>query len=216
VPDDVLGQLGNRVQHALRAFTPRDRKALKAAAETFRPNPAFDTGEVITALGVGEALVSTLEKKGVPTVVERTLIRPPSSQIGPVTPEERAGVMAGSPLTGLYDETLDRESAFEVLKKRAEEAAAAAEEMEAAEDGESWEDYKRRTRSGGTRDYAAEDEPPSWRRERGRRSYEKPSRRRSNRQTVGETFMKSIARAVGGRVGRSIVRGVLGGLFKGR
>ena len=118
VPDVVLGQLGNRAQHALRAFTPRDQKAVKAAAETFRQNPNFDTSEVITHLGVGEALVSMLEKGGTPAVVSRSLIAPPGSRVGPITPEERAAVIAASPLRGKYDVTIDRESAFEVLNKR--------------------------------------------------------------------------------------------------
>ena len=118
VPDVVLGQLGNRAQHALRAFTPRDQKAVKAAAETFRQNPNFDTSEVITQLGVGEALVSMLEKGGTPAVVSRSLIAPPGSRVGPITPEERAAVIAASPLLGKYDVTIDRDSAFEVLNRR--------------------------------------------------------------------------------------------------
>ncbi|MFK7792883.1 MAG: helicase HerA-like C-terminal domain-containing protein [Devosiaceae bacterium] len=125
VPDEVLSQIGNRVQHALRAFTPRDQRAVKAAAETFRPNPELDAFEVITQLGVGEALVSTLEKKGVPSIVQRTLIRPPSSRLGPMTDEERAEHMKTSPVLGQYDEAIDRESAYELLKKRGDEAAAA-------------------------------------------------------------------------------------------
>ena len=124
VPEQVIGQLGNRIQHALRAFTPNDRKALRAAAQTFRPNPAFETEEAIGALGVGEALVSTLDAKGVPTMVERTLIAPPRSRIGPVSVEERQEIISRSPLRGLYDNPVDRESAFELLKKRAEEIAA--------------------------------------------------------------------------------------------
>lgn len=121
VPEQVIGQLGNRIQHALRAFTPNDRKALRAAAQTFRPNPAFDTEDAIGGLGVGEALVSTLDSKGVPTLVERTLIAPPRSRIGPVSVEERQEIISRSPLRGLYDNPVDRESAFELLKKRAEE-----------------------------------------------------------------------------------------------
>jgi len=120
VPDIVLAQIGNRVQHALRAFTPRDTKAVKAAADTFRANPDFSTFDVITQLGTGEALVSTLEEKGVPSVVQRTLVRPPSSRIGVLTPEERAVVIAASPVAGVYDQTVDRESAFEILKKKVE------------------------------------------------------------------------------------------------
>jgi hypothetical protein len=122
VPDAVLGQLGNRVQHALRAFTPRDQKAVKAAADTFRPNPELDTAQVITELAVGEALVSTLEGKGIPSVVQRTLIRPPSARVGPLTPEERGAVIAASPLRGKYETLVDRESAFEILTARAEQA----------------------------------------------------------------------------------------------
>jgi DNA helicase HerA-like ATPase len=125
VPDEVLSQIGNRVQHALRAFTPRDQRAVKAAAETFRPNPELDAFEVITQLGVGEALVSTLEKKGVPSIVQRTLIRPPSSRLGPLEDDERAEHMKTSPVLGQYDEAVDRESAYEILKKRGEDAAAA-------------------------------------------------------------------------------------------
>jgi DNA helicase HerA-like ATPase len=118
VPDTVLAQLGNRVQHALRAFTPRDQKAVRAAAETFRQNPAFDTSAAITELAVGEALVSMLEAGGVPELVERTLIAPPTARVGPLTPEERAAVVAASPLRGKYDDALDRDSAYEMLAKR--------------------------------------------------------------------------------------------------
>ncbi|MCI4660739.1 MAG: DUF853 domain-containing protein [Neomegalonema sp.] len=216
VPDDILGQLGNRVQHALRAYTPRDRRALKAAAETFRENPDFDTADVITQLGVGEALVSTLETKGAPSIVQRTLIRPPSSQIGPIDADTRARVIAASPVIGLYEETVDRASAFEILKERAEQSAAAAEDLDGAEE-ESWEEYKARTRSGAGRDYSAEEDAPSWRREKSSRSYEreKPARS-SKRQSVTEAFVKSMARSVGTRLGKSLIRGVLGGLFKGR
>jgi len=124
IPDVVLSQLGNRCQHALRAFTPRDQKAVNSAADTFRPNPKFKTQEVITQLGVGEALVSVLEEKGTPTIVEKTLIRPPASRLGPITPEERQQVVFASPLRGKYDQPVDRESAYEVLKKRGEEVAA--------------------------------------------------------------------------------------------
>jgi len=130
VPEEVLGQLGNRVQHALRAFTPKDQKAVRSAAETFRANPKFKVKEAITQLGVGEALVSTLEKKGVPSIVDRTLIRPPSSRMGPITSSERRAVISMSPYIGKYEKRLDRKSAFEELQARAE---AKAEEMEAAE-----------------------------------------------------------------------------------
>src|SRR4029079_12759339 len=124
VPDTVLAQLGNRVQHALRAFTPRDQRAVKAAAETFRPNKNLDTAQVITELGKGEALVSFLEGNGVPSVVERTMIRPPSARLGLVSAEERRAVIAQSPVKGKYDTAIDSESAYEILKKRVEATAA--------------------------------------------------------------------------------------------
>jgi len=127
VPDRVLGQLGNRVQHALRAFTPRDQKAVAAAAETFRPNPKLDTGKVIMELGKGEALVSFLEGNGTPAMVERVLIRPPSARIGPITPEERKAIMDASPVKGKYDTAIDAESAYEVLQNRIAGTAATAE-----------------------------------------------------------------------------------------
>jgi DNA helicase HerA-like ATPase len=125
VPDDVLGQLGNRVQHALRAFTPRDQKAVRVAAQTFRPNPALDTELVITELGVGEALASTLDAEGTPSMVERILVAPPGSRIGPIAPAERRALMEGSLVRGIYDAPLDRASAYEILQQRAEQAAAA-------------------------------------------------------------------------------------------
>jgi len=126
VPDAVLGQLGNRVQHALRAFTPRDQKAVKAAAETFRAKPGLDVGKAITELSVGEALVSFLDAKGTPTPVERALVLPPASRLAPLNAEERAAVLQASPLAGHYEKGVDRESAYEVLRARAERAAAAA------------------------------------------------------------------------------------------
>src|SRR4051794_16413932 len=124
VPDKVLAQLGNRVQHALRAFTPRDQKAVAAAAQTFRPNPKLDTAKVITELGKGEALVSFLEGNGTPAMVQRVMVRPPAARIGPITPEERKAIMANSPVKGKYDTTIDSESAYEVLQKRVAGTAA--------------------------------------------------------------------------------------------
>ena len=120
LPDAVLAQLGNRVQHALRAFTPRDQKAVRAAAQTFRTNPDLDTEAVITALGVGEALVSVLDEKGSPSIVQQIWVRPPDSQMGPITDAERAAMLAASPLKGVYDEPVDRESAYELLQQQAE------------------------------------------------------------------------------------------------
>ena len=129
VPESVLGQLGNRVQHALRAFTPRDQKAVKTAAETFRPNPNFKTEDVITQLGVGEALVSTLDAKGQPTVVERIFVAPPESRLGPLTPEERKESISRSPYAAIYKENIDRVSAYEILKARREQITTTNAEM---------------------------------------------------------------------------------------
>jgi uncharacterized protein len=128
VPDKVLAQLGNRVQHALRAFTPRDQKAVNAAAQTFRPNPKLDTARVIMELGKGEALVSFLEGGGTPTMVERVMVRPPSARIGPITPDERKAIMSKSPVKGKYDTAVDAESAYEMLQKRVAKTAAPADE----------------------------------------------------------------------------------------
>ena len=215
-------QLGNRVQHALRAYTPRDRKALKAAAETFRPNPRFKAMDVIPELGVGEALVSTLEAKGVPSVVERTLIRPPSSRLGPLKAAERKTVLQASPVFGIYEETVDRKSAFEILAQRAEDKAAA--EAELAEEKARAKKRGRRAKGG---DYRGDDLAPRWREDgefRSARRYsgEKPkprrskSRSRGNRQSVGEAIVKSFARSISSQLGRKVGRGILGSLFGGR
>jgi uncharacterized protein len=128
VPEGVLAQMGNRVQHALRAYTPREQKAVQTAASTFRPNPKFKTEAVITELGKGEALVSVLDLKGVPTMVERTLIRPPSSRLGPITPAERDRLVKASPVYGEYEQAIDRESAYEKLYGKARQRAAAKDE----------------------------------------------------------------------------------------
>lgn len=136
IPDSILGQLGNRIQHALRAYTAKDQKAVKAAAETFRDNPAFSTAEVITEMGVGEALVSMLDEKGRPQIVQRTMIKPPQGQIGPVTPQQRQQLMQQSLVAGVYEKILDRESAHEILAERAEkmQQKALAEQTEAAKE----------------------------------------------------------------------------------
>ncbi len=201
VPEDVLGQLGNRVQHALRAFTAKDQKELKQAADTYRPNPAFDTAEAIREVGTGEAVTSMLIDKGVPGIVERTLIRPPSSQLGPITVAERAAMMAASPMAGKYDERMDRDSASEMLAKRADEAAKAAEEAEAEE--EKLEEQEREFKA--ARRYSASD---------GERSTSR-SRKRSG-GGFGEAIATVVAKELKGTTGRRIVRGILGGLFKGR
>jgi DNA helicase HerA-like ATPase len=136
VPDTVLGQLGNRIQHAMRAYTPREQKAIRVAAQTFRSNPNLDTETAFTQMGVGEALVSTLQAKGVPGIVDRTLIRPPTSRIGPITDQERHEVRSRSPVGSRYDDMLDRESAAEMLQERAEKAARKAQQAEAAAEKE--------------------------------------------------------------------------------
>lgn len=146
VPDAVLGQLGNRIQHAMRAYTPREQKAIRAAAQTFRSNPNLDTEQAFTQMGVGEALISTLHAKGVPGVVDRTLIRPPTSRIGPISEQERNDVRSRSPVGNRYDQPLDRESAEEVLQARAEKLARAA-EQEAARQPESEKPEPTRRRS---------------------------------------------------------------------
>ena len=147
IPDTILGQLGNRIQHALRAFTPREQKAVRAAAETFRANPSFSAAEAIKELGVGEALVSTLGRKGIPGVVERTLVRPPASRLGSATAAERKLVMGESRFSGRYDQRVDRRSAYEMLKERAEKAAAAAQAEETARQGRGRAEPKTRRRS---------------------------------------------------------------------
>jgi len=209
VPETVLAQLGNRIQHALRAYTPREQKAVKTAADTFRPNPDFDCAQAITQLGTGEALVSTLEEKGIPSMVQRTLIRPPASRLGPISPEERKKVIADSPVAGQYDETIDRESAFEILQKRAsqaQEAEAKAREQEELAEPQGRSRWTLPDFGGG--DSGGSPQP------RGR-TPSAPRPRTSNRQSVTEAAIKSVVRSVGSSVGRAIVRGVLGSLKKG-
>jgi DNA helicase HerA-like ATPase len=188
VPEEILGQLGNRIQHALRAYTPRDQKAVRTAAETFVPNPALDVAEAISRLGVGEALVSTLQEGGVPMPVERTLICPPRCRMGAVTPEERAEVRARSPVGGRYDTAVNRESAYEMLTRRAGSAPA----PEARVDER---DAERRSPGGGRLGELL------WGTKR--------------RQGMVETMAKQAARTVGSQVGRRILRGVLGGILGG-
>jgi DNA double-strand break repair helicase HerA and related ATPase len=182
VPDSVSSQLGNRVQHALRAFTPREQRVVKAAAETFRPNPDFKTLDVITALGIGEALVSTLVSKGTPGIVQQTLIRPPCSRMGPISGPERKAILRKSPMAEKYDVPIDRTSAYEVLQKRAERIAREEEKARQREE-------KQKSRS-------------SSRRSTRRRP------RRSSRQSIGEAAFKTAARTLA----RELVRGILGSL----
>jgi DNA helicase HerA-like ATPase len=200
IPDAVLGQLGARIQHALRAYTPADQKGLKAAAQSFRINPSFDTAETIQGLGVGEALVSTLDAKGAPCVVQKTLIRPPASRLGPLTPEERAVLIARSPVAGLYDTAQDRASAYEVLQGRAQEALRQTEAAQDAAEAEKLQAAEERVRA----------------REEARETRAAPRPRASNRQGMAETFAKSLLRTVASQAGREIMRGLLGGLKRGR
>jgi len=188
IPDSVLGQLGNRVQHALRAYTPRDQKAVKAAAQTFRENPTLRVETVITELGVGEALISFLDEKGRPTIVERAYVCPPQSQIGPISPEQRATLLQTSLVAGTYEKAVDRESAFEKLRGRQGDANSAS-----VGDG------------GGLAGIFSKIGLPGI-----------GGGGRSSREGVVEAAMKSAARAMASEAGRRIIRGVLGSILGGR
>ncbi len=198
VPEDILGQLGNRVQHALRAYTAKDRKALRLAAETYRENPRFSVEEAILQVGVGEAVTSFLEKKGVPGVVERTLIRPPSSHLGAIEPAERHKVIEGSPLHGKYETPIDRRSAYEVLQARA---------IAAVEDAEKVEKY-------------LEDERPEVRDFNAARRYSglrvgRANARQSARQdSFGQALSQAFVKELKGATGRSIYVWRSGKLFQ--
>jgi hypothetical protein len=183
IPESVLGQLGNRVQHALRAFTPKDQKAVKSAAETMRPNPKLKIEQAITELGVGEALVSLLDDKGRPNVTERAFVVPPGSQLGPIGAEERRKRMAASPIAGHYEKAVDRESAFEKLKGRTEEKQEEQEQPKAATSVLSDVLFGRTGPRGGQHD------------------------------GLVQTLAKSVTRTIGSSVGREIVRGVLGSIL---
>ena len=201
VPDTILGQLGNRVQHALRAFTGKDQQELRRAAQTYRTNPRFDTETTIREVGVGEALTSLLERKGIPGVVERTLIRPPSSQVGPVTAAQRSTLIRTSDLFGKYETPLDRDSAYEALQRIAEEAAkeaeaAAAAEAQAAEEEREFKAARRyQPGSGSTRRSTSSRREPD---------------------SLGEAFGQAVLKELKGTTGKRIVRGILGSLFRGR
>ena len=213
VPDRVLGQMGNRVQHALRAFTPRDQKAVAAAAQTFRPNPKLDTAKVIMELGKGEALVSFLEGNGTPAMVERALIRPPSARIGPITPEERKAIMDASPVKGKYDTAIDAESAYEILQKRV--AGNAAHPDGAGGDGG---DIGILGHLGAIAGAIFGTNVKRGRLSTGQLITRNITRSVTN-QVVGGVAAglgKSVAGSIGGSVGRSLVRGALGGLLRRR
>jgi uncharacterized protein len=201
VPETVLAQLGNRVQHALRAFTPRDQKAVRAAAETFRQNPKIDTAKAITELAVGEALVSTLEDRGTPSMVERTLIAPPSGRVGPLSEAERKELIQASPLRGKYDDAIDAESAYEMLANRKQMAEAPAREASA---------------SGGLGGIFGKIGDALG----GRQTQTQPAGRRGpTRMSTTELIVRSVAtsaaRSVGTQITREIMRNVLGGIMGG-
>jgi uncharacterized protein len=213
IPDSVLAQLGNRVQHALRAFTPRDQKAVKSAADTMRANPGLDVAAAITELGVGEALVSLLDEKGRPSLTERVFVLPPGSQIGPISPEQRKVLIDESIVAGVYEKAVDRESAFEALKGRTQSRAPA----------------------NGTAATAEGEPAPAAPRARAGRAAPAPEPQsapagggildtigdmlgggaRRSRASVGEQMIKSAASSIGREVGRQIIRGVLGSILGG-
>jgi hypothetical protein len=211
IPEIILGQMGNRVQHALRAFTPRDQKAVRAAAETFRPNPKLDTEATIVELGVGEALVSFLDDKGMPGIVQRAFVVPPPGQIGPITPQQRQQLVQGSLVYGHYEKQVDRESAYERLTQRMQEdAQAQADAKQAAEDAKLAEKQAKEQAKEQAR---IEKEQAKLEAQR-QKEADRAARERS--EAIGDvvgTFAKGAARAVGGSVGRQIVRGILGGIF---
>ena len=198
IPETVLGQLGNRVQHALRAFTPRDQKAVRTAAQTLRQNPSVDTEKTITELGVGEALVSFLDEKGSPTVVERAFILPPASRIGPLTPEERAAVVQASVVRGTYETAVDRESAYERLKERANATTATTATTKTT--GKEASEGKERPTSSVLNDLLFGSTGP----------------RGGRREGMLESAAKSAARSMGSGLGRSILRGMLGSILGGK
>ena len=200
VPNEILGQLGNRIQHALRAYTPRDQKAVRTAAETFVPNPKVDVAEVIAQLSVGEALVSTLQEKGVPMPVERTLICPPRCRMGAITPEERAAVRAQSPVGIKYDTPVNRESAYEILSRRTVSLDVRVPRPEGAS----------RSRRAPRRS-----ETPAERQSESRGPLGDMIWGTKRRQGMVETMAKQAARTVGSQIGRRILRGMLGGILGG-
>jgi DNA helicase HerA-like ATPase len=213
LPDSVLGQLGNRIQHALRAFTPRDQRAVKAAAETFRPNPGVDVGKAITELAVGEGLISVLDEKGTPVPVERAFVYPPQSKIGPITPEEQKKVIQSSVLFGHYENMVDRESAYERLHQKTSGAAPQAPVAES------------QTSAGAPNRTVPKYTPTAPEQQQGSGSnwmgtlstilIGSTGPRGGHREGLGEAMAKSAARSVGSAAGRQLIRGVLGSLLGG-
>jgi uncharacterized protein len=216
VPDKVLAQMGGRVQHALRAFTPRDQKAVAAAAQTFRPNPKLDTARVIMELGKGEALVSFLEGGGTPSVVERVMIRPPSARIGPITPEEREAIMNRSPVKGKYDTAVDAESAYEMIQKRINGTAATADEANAGAGGAGSGGGGILGQIGAIVGTIFGTNVRRGRMSTGQIIARSVTRSVTNKVVGGVVadLGKSVGGSLGGSVGRALVRGALGGLLR--
>ena len=209
IPDSVLAQLGNRVQHALRAFTPRDQKAVKSAADTMRANPRLDVATAITELGVGEALVSLMDDKGRPSVTERAYIVPPASQIGPIRPEQRQALLAESLVAGVYEKTTDRASAFEALKGRTDHRT------DNLASGPNSAPNPRQAQSGRAQDATKTEAPAEGGGLLDSLGDMLGGGARRSRAGVGEQLLKSAASAVGREVGRQIIRGVLGSILGG-
>jgi DNA helicase HerA-like ATPase len=210
IPDSVLGQLGNRIQHALRAYTPKDQQVVKVAAQTFRPNPAFSTASAITELGIGEALVSVLDEKGSPTPVERVMIAPPAARIGPLSDDERTEVMARSPYGALYNQAIDRESAYEILKQRVNQQTQLAQQ-------EKLQTQQRIESERLLKEQQKEQARIQKEQERLQKEQAKAQQRASSRrESATEALAKSAARSIGSNLGRQIVRGILGSLLGGR
>lgn len=223
IPDKVAGQLGNRVQHALRAFTPRDQAAVRSAAETFRPNPEVDVASAITELKVGEALVSLLLPDGSPSPVERTLIKPPASRAGPLEADERTTLIATDAIGGKYDGALDRDSAQEVLAARGQKAAAAAAAAKAEKEQEKAAALQAREDARLAREQARTQAAERRERERLQREREREEQRRAReaaRPSMADKMIqsagRSIASSVGRQIGNQLLRGILGGLLKRR
>ena len=207
IPDSVLAQLGNRVQHALRAFTPRDQKAVKATASTMRQKPGLDIETAITELAVGEALVSLLDEKGRPSVTERVYVLPPASQIGPITPQQRQDLIAGSLVAGVYEKTVDRESAYEKLKGRAASAP------DAPVSGATTSSMSTPSSTQGGAMAPAQAEGTDWMAMARGALFGSTGPRGGQRDGLVQTMARSAVRTVGTSVGREIIRGVLGGIF---
>ncbi|HEY4140605.1 MAG TPA: helicase HerA-like domain-containing protein [Pseudolabrys sp.] len=228
VPDTVLAQMGNRVQHALRAFTPRDQKAVRAAAETFRPNPKLDTAQVIMEMGKGEALVSFLEGNGTPSLVERAMIRPPSARLGPVTPDERKATMAASPVKGKYDQAVDSESAYEVLQKRIKDGTTTVTPPEPGQQPGQAPQQQEAPSGGGLLGgiiggvggmlggIFGTSRPRGTRLSTGQLMAREITRSVTNRVAgqIAADLGKSLGGSTGGTIGRAIVRGTLGGMLR--